>query len=89
MTSGTASLKATTVAAGHDIDLTGDNAGGVFARVVALEADPAPAFGTVGFKMAHQILPASVIGTSHQLFARYRTVKIGAGDNGHMALQSH
>ena len=89
MTSGTASLKTTTVAAGHDIDLTGDNAGGVFARVVALEADPAPAFGTVGFKMVHQILPASVIGTSHQLFARYRTVKIGTGDYGHMALQSH
>jgi len=89
MTSGTASLKTTTVAAGHDIDLTGDTAGGVFARVVALEADPAPAFGTVGFKMVHQILPASVIGTSHQLFARYRTVKIGTGVDAHKALQSH
>ena len=39
MSSGIASLRTTTLVAGHDITLTGDSAGGLFARVQALEVN--------------------------------------------------
>jgi hypothetical protein len=68
-----------------DITKTGQGTAGLFTRVSELEG----VFGSVGARMVRQILPASVIGTSHQLFARYRTVKIGTGVDAHKALQSH
>ena len=33
-------------------------------------------FGTAGYNLVHQILPHSVIGTSHQLFVRFVTINV-------------
>jgi hypothetical protein len=68
MTSGTASLKTTTVAAGHDIDLTGDSAGGVFARVQALESGGVGVVAgefLAGYNRAVSVMGSSRVSTSY------------------------
>jgi hypothetical protein len=44
-------------------------------------------FGTAGYNLVHQILPHSVIGTSHQLFVRFVSLATEDGAGGYKAVQ--
>jgi hypothetical protein len=46
-------------------------------------------FGSLGYNLVHQILPHSVIGTSHQLFVRFVSLATEDGAGGYKTVQPH
>jgi hypothetical protein len=46
-------------------------------------------FGSLGYNLVHQILPHSVIGTSHQLFVRFVSLATESGAVGYKTVQPH